>query len=127
MKSATNRNKLCWIVLCLLFLVSSFDPFFCARVHRSCGGIFCGVCSDHTASLPDMSYSKPVRVCQNCFMLICDVRKQGLLFTGAGLATIGGGTNGLVVGHHHQYQHHGYISNSSGLVTDDMNSLRGLR
>ena len=48
------------------------------------GGIFCGPCSDQTASLPDLGHSKPQRVCANCFHVICEVRKQGLMLSGAG-------------------------------------------
>ena len=60
-----------------------FSLMFRKHHCRSCGGIFCGPCSEHNASLPDLSYSRPVRVCTACFRLICDVRKQGLMIAGA--------------------------------------------
>lgn len=34
---------------------------------RRCGRIFCGRCSNHTASVPKLGFYTPVRVCYECF------------------------------------------------------------
>ncbi|KAL8563692.1 hypothetical protein ACOMHN_050520 [Nucella lapillus] len=43
---------------------------FVRRRHhcRNCGKIFCGRCSSNAVSLPHFGHSKPVRVCNHCFV-----------------------------------------------------------
>lgn len=45
---------------------------------RSCGGIFCGACSERQASLGDLGYSKAVRVCDCCVEPIVNWRLRSL-------------------------------------------------
>ncbi|XP_076469937.1 lateral signaling target protein 2 homolog [Babylonia areolata] len=51
--------------------MSCKTPFtFVRRRHhcRNCGKIFCGRCSSNAVSLPHFGHSKPVRVCNHCFV-----------------------------------------------------------
>ncbi|KAK7494733.1 hypothetical protein BaRGS_00014131 [Batillaria attramentaria] len=51
--------------------MSCKTPFtFVRRRHhcRNCGKIFCGRCSSNAVSLPHFGHTKPVRVCNRCFM-----------------------------------------------------------
>ena len=59
---------------------------------RLCGRVFCWSCSDNRASLPDLGYSTPVRVCEKCFNAVRDHRVQGMV----GAAGVGGGSGGGV-------------------------------
>ena len=36
--------------------------------NRSCGGVFCGVCSRHKRAMPHLGYKSAVRVCDACAM-----------------------------------------------------------
>lgn len=68
----TSREPPTWIpddqsAMCM----SCKTPFtFVRRRHhcRNCGKIFCGRCSSNAVSLPHFGHSKPVRVCNRCFM-----------------------------------------------------------
>ena len=62
---------------------------------RLCGRVYCWSCSDNRASLPDLGYSTPVRVCEKCFNAVRDQRVQGMVGS-AGLGGSGGG--GLLTG-----------------------------
>ena len=61
---------------------------------RLCGRVFCWACSDNRASLPDLGYSTPVRVCEKCFNTVRDHRVQGMV----GAVTGGGGKGGGLLG-----------------------------
>jgi len=37
---------------------------------RSCGRVVCNDCSNSKIELPHLHYSKPVRVCDDCFLII---------------------------------------------------------
>lgn len=48
-------------------------PFtaFRRRHHcRNCGGVFCGICSNSSAPLPNFGLTKAVRVCRDCYVRV---------------------------------------------------------
>ena len=69
---------------------------------RLCGRVFCWSCSDNRASLPDLGYSTPVRVCEKCFNTVRDHRVQGMVGAvgtgGGGLLSSASGGGGAAVG-----------------------------
>jgi len=61
-----------WVDDCIdeCFECSASFSFLNRRHHcRSCGKIYCGKCSDHFLSIPEMGYFEPVRVCTICLEL----------------------------------------------------------
>ena len=66
---------------------------------RLCGKVFCWACSDNLASLAELGYNKPVRVCGRCFDNIKEHRLQGLTVNGTPAHAVGAG------GHNYNGQH----------------------
>lgn len=54
---------------------------------RACGQVFCGQCSQHTATLPKFGIEKEVRVCDGCFT---ELNKPGGINSGTIIPLSGG-------------------------------------
>ncbi|XP_022663251.1 hepatocyte growth factor-regulated tyrosine kinase substrate-like isoform X2 [Varroa destructor] len=50
---------------------AQFSTFNRKHHCRKCGQVFCGKCSSQTAALPKLGIEKKVRVCDTCFLEVC--------------------------------------------------------
>ena len=48
-------------------LFTCFSGFYAFSYYRSCGGVFCGTCSDYYVPVPNEHLPEPVRVCCRCY------------------------------------------------------------
>ena len=70
---------------------------FSERRHhcRNCGYVFCRNCSRFESEISRLRIRKPVRVCQNCYLLL---QTESSLSSGVSSRTAGGGVGGNSVG-----------------------------